>query len=88
MTLDKSFWDDVRLNGNNAYLTDAGAAALEILDLVTGQERRVLEYCQYITSWFPASAEGELIKLANRSYLYFHVDQLEVSPDAFCLYFR
>lgn len=88
ITLNESFWDDVRFNGDKAYLTDAGAAALGILDLRTGQQRRVLEYSQYTTSWFPASAEGELIKFANGSYLYFHVDQLEVSPDAFWLYFR
>lgn len=88
MTLVESLWDDVRFNGNTAYLTDAGAAAIGILDLTTGQQRRVLEYSQFTTSWFPASAEGIIRQFANGSYLYLHVDQLEVSPDGVWLYFR
>lgn len=87
-TLATTHWDDVRFNGNIAYLTDAGAAAIGILDLTTGQQRRVLEYSQFTTSWFPASAEGVIRQFANGSYMYFHVDQLEVSPDAAWLYFR
>lgn len=86
-TLVESLWDDVRFNGNMAYLTDAGAAAIGILDLTTGCQRRVLEYSQFTTSWFPASAEGVIRQFANWSYLYFHVDQLEVSPDGVWLYF-
>lgn len=87
-TLAESLWDDVRFNGNMAYLTDAGAAAIGILDLTTGQQRRVLEYSQFTTSWFPASAEGVIRKFANGSYQYLHVDQLEVSPDGVSLHFR
>lgn len=90
ITIAASHWDDLRFNkdGNVAYLTDAGGAAIGILDLTTGQLQRVLEYTQYTTSWFPASAEGIIRKFANGSYLYFHVDQLEVSPDGVWLYFR
>lgn len=87
-TLVETLWDDVRFNGNMAYLTDAGAAAIGILDLKTGEQRRVLEYSRFTTSWFPASAEGVIRQFANGSYLYFHVDQLEVSPDGVWLYFR
>lgn len=87
-TLAETAWDDVRFHGNIAYLTDAGAAAIGIVDLTTGEQRRVLEYSQFTTSWFPASAEGLIRQFANGSYLYFHVDQLEVSPDGVWLYFR
>jgi len=36
----KSFIDDVRVNGKHAYLADAGAPALLMLDLSTSQPRR------------------------------------------------
>ncbi len=38
-----SFVDDVRFNGGNAYLTDAGKPGLIVLDLASGRGRRVLE---------------------------------------------
>lgn len=90
ITTAASHWDDLRFNrdGVIAYLTDAGGAAIGILDLMSGQLQRVLEYTQYTTSWFPASAEGVIRTFSNGSYLYFHVDQLEVSPDGVWLYFR
>ncbi len=38
-----SYIDDVRFNGRHAYITDAGAPGLIVLDLQTGAVRRVLD---------------------------------------------
>jgi hypothetical protein len=38
-----SFVDDVRFNGPNAYLTDAGDPGLIVMNLETGEGRRVLD---------------------------------------------
>jgi hypothetical protein len=38
----RSYVDDIRFNGGRAVITDAGEAALIVLDLETGHSRRVL----------------------------------------------
>ncbi len=53
-----SFVDDVRFNGDLAYLTDAGRPALIVLDLTTGKSRRVLENHPSTVAGRPLMAEG------------------------------
>jgi hypothetical protein len=57
-TTDRSFIGDVRFNGQRAYVTDAGAPAIIVLDLQTGNARRVLERDKSTTAQRPISAEG------------------------------
>ena len=83
----KSFIDDVRFHGNRAYLTDAGAGAIIVLDLETGSGRRLLAGHESTTAQRPMTAEGSTL-LADREPVYIHADQLEVSPDGSTLYFQ
>lgn len=85
---DKSFVDDVRFNGPRAYLTDAGAPALVVLDLATGRGRRVLEGHPSVTAHRPISAEGRIVRGPDGAPVFVHADQLEVSPDGAWLYYQ
>jgi sugar lactone lactonase YvrE len=87
-TKPNSFVDDVRFNGDMAYLTDAGAPGLIVLDLTTGRQRRVLDNDVSVTARSPIEAEGEIIKDRNGKPVFIHADQLEVSPDGQYLYFQ
>jgi sugar lactone lactonase YvrE len=84
----KSFVDDVRFNGPRAYLTDAGAPALIVLDLAAGTGRRVLEGHASVTAARPISAEGRIVRGPDGKPVYVHADQLEVSPDGTWLYYQ
>ena len=54
-----TFIDDVRFNGGNAYLTDAGAPrTLVVLDIKSGKGRRVLEGHPSTVAQSPLVAEG------------------------------
>ncbi|EME82847.1 uncharacterized protein MYCFIDRAFT_80443 [Pseudocercospora fijiensis CIRAD86] len=87
-----SLLDDVRFNPatGKAYLTDAGSPGLIVLDLASGDSRRVLESYPGITQGAtPMSAEGQyIVQSANGESLFIHADQLEVSPDGKWLYFQ
>ncbi|MFE1603013.1 SMP-30/gluconolactonase/LRE family protein [Methylobacterium sp. ID0610] len=83
-----SFIDDVRFNGSLAYLTDAGAPALVVLDLATGRGRRVLEGHASVTAARPISAEGRIVRGPDGVPVLVHADQLEVSPDGAVLYYQ
>ncbi len=87
-TTDRSFIDDVRFNGNHAYITDAGDPAIIVLDLQTGSGRRVLEQDRSTTAQQPISAEGKVILGSDGKPVFVHADQLEVSPDGQWLYFQ
>ncbi len=76
-----SFVDDVRFNGGVAYLTDAGRPALIILDLATGQARRVLENHPSTVAGRPLMAEGRQLLDHQGKPVVVHADQLEVSID-------
>ena len=54
-----TFIDDVRFNGANAYLTDAGAPGLVVLDIASGKGRRVLEGHPSTVAQSPLMAEGK-----------------------------
>jgi hypothetical protein len=90
VTLAQSLLDDIRFNpkSGKAYLTDAGVPALIVLDIASGDARRVLEYDVSTRGNMPVSAEGRLVRGAGGSLLYAYADQLEVSPDAMWLYYQ
>lgn len=83
-----SFVDDVRFNGNLAYLTDAGRPALIVLDLTTGTARRVLENNDSTVAARPLMAEGRQLLDAKGRPIVVHADQLEVSGDGRWLYYQ
>jgi sugar lactone lactonase YvrE len=87
-TQETSYIDDVRFNASVGYLTDAGAPGLIVLDLVTGQSRRVLDGHPSTVDHRTMRADGEVLRGQDGSELRIHADQLEVSPDGRQLYFQ
>ncbi|UPJ67111.1 major royal jelly family protein [Bradyrhizobium sp. 191] len=83
-----SFVDDVRFNGGVAYLTDAGRPALIVLDLSSGQARRVLENHSSTVAVRPLIAEGRQLLDSDGRPVVVHADQLEVSGDGRWLYYQ
>lgn len=83
-----SFVDDVRFNGRHAYLTDAGRPGLIVLDLETGEGRRVLEGHSSTVAQSPLVAEGKALRDAKGDPVNVHADQLEVSPDGAWLFYQ
>ncbi|KAJ4245458.1 hypothetical protein NW762_013967 [Fusarium torreyae] len=81
--------DDVRFNGDHAYLSDT-VGALIVLDLATGEGRRVLENDPSALAFFPMSYNGSLVPGygAPGSTLSVGLDQIEVSPDGVYLYYQ
>lgn len=90
VTLANSLLDDVRFNPKTGkvYLTDAGVAALIVLDLASGEARRFLESDISTIGSMPISAEGHLLRSPDGSFQYIYADQLEVSPDAEWFYYQ
>lgn len=84
----KSFVDDVRFHGNLAYLTDAGQPGLIVLDLASGQARRVLDDVPSTTDTRPMFADGRLLVDKTGTQVRVHADQLELSPDGATLYYQ
>jgi len=90
VTLAQSLLDDIRFNpeSGKAYLTDAGVPALIVLDIASGEARRLLEDDVSTRGNMPVSAEGRLVRGAGGDFLYAYADQLEVSQDATWLYYQ
>ena len=84
----KSAIDDIRFNGRRAYITDAGAAGLIVLDLDTGQARRVLDGDRSTTAGRPAIVDGHILRGPDGKPAAINADQLEVTPDGTSLYFQ
>ncbi|MCP1237774.1 major royal jelly family protein [Gluconobacter kondonii] len=84
-----SYIDDIRFNGMHAYLTDAGKAALIVLDIKTGQARRVLDNDASTRARTdrPIVMDGHVLENGPHQPLLVNVDPLEVSPDGKWLYF-
>lgn len=84
-----SYVDDIRFNGAHAYLTDAGNPGLIVLDLATGQTRRVLD--GHPSTVAPADRPiivgGKRLEGPDGRPLRVHSDPLEVSPDGQYLYY-
>ncbi|KAK4575361.1 hypothetical protein LTR86_001215 [Recurvomyces mirabilis] len=89
-TLSSSLLDDVRFNpaSNKAYLTDAGAPAIIILDLCTGATVRVLVDDASTSAYMPVSAEGNLLHASGGMFEHIYADQHEVSPDGKYYYYQ
>ena len=83
-----SFVDDVRFNGDRAYLTDAGHPGLIVLDLVSGKGRRVLDGHPSTIAQTRLRAEGKDLRDAKGDPVNIHADQLEVSPDGKWFYYQ
>ncbi|KAJ5627464.1 major royal jelly protein [Penicillium herquei] len=88
LTHTASLLDDIRFNGNEAYLTDAGVGSLIALDLVTGHGRRLLQHVPATVGYMPTSGEGYLMRNSTNGFNFIHADQLEVSPDGKWLHFQ
>lgn len=84
----RSFVDDVRFNGDYAYLTDAGRPGLIILHLTDGTMHRALDEDPSTTALRPIFAAGHAAITDKGKLFYFHADQLEVTPDGKTLYFE
>lgn len=84
----KSFVDDVRFNGKHAYLTDAGRPAIIVLDLETGNARRILENHPSTVAHRPLTAEGKQLRDSEGKPIIIHADQLEVSADGKWLFYQ
>ena len=83
-----SFIDDIRFNGPNLYITDAGDPALIVMDLANGKGRRVLEHDRSTTASRPQYADGNVMLKLDGKPAELHADQLEVSPDGKTFYFQ
>ncbi|WP_244298387.1 major royal jelly family protein [Micromonospora cremea] len=82
-----SYVDDVRFHDGVAYLTDAGSPGLIVLDLDSGQVRRVLDG-HPSTVGGPLVADGRPLRDPDGGAVHVHTDQLEVSPDGRWLYYQ
>ena len=84
-----SYVDDIRFNGDHAYLTDAGTpGGIIVLDLRSGQVRRVLDNDPSTVAQTAQTAEGRPLADAQGRPVGFNADQLEVSPDGRWFYYQ
>ncbi|AKT42962.1 SMP-30/gluconolactonase/LRE family protein [Chondromyces crocatus] len=85
----RSYVDDLRFHGRNAYLTDAGQPGLIVLDIDTGDARRVLDGTPFTTASEdrPIVVDGQVLRAPDGKPLRVHADPLEVSPDGQWFYF-
>ncbi len=80
--------DDVRFNGDHAYLTDAGWPGLIVVHMPDGSMKRMVSDQPSPTAQKPLFAEGRQLQSKDGKPVYFHADQLEVSPDGATLYWQ
>ncbi|MGO4330645.1 SMP-30/gluconolactonase/LRE family protein [Cupriavidus sp. 2TAF22] len=95
-----SYFNDIRFNGNTAYISDAAAIhpAVVVLDLASGKMHRTLEdHPSTVAAHAMIADGGRVITLKDpipdstgkpTSSKYVNIDQLEVSPDGKWLYFQ
>ena len=84
----KSLITQVRFNDGHAYLADAGAPGLIVLDLAGGGARRVLDGDPSTTGQRPITVDGETLKGPDNKPMTVHADMLEVTPDGKYLYYQ
>lgn len=83
-----SYLDDVRFNGDFAYITDPGAVGLVVLNLKSGKSWRVLDNHPLSVDHQPIYADGKKLILRDGREKRVGLDQLEVSPDGKWLYYQ
>lgn len=84
----KSRLADFCLRGSTAYIADAGAPGLIVLDLATGVARRVLDGDPSMTARRPVMADGETLRGADGKPVMNDVDDLDLSPGGRFLYYQ
>ncbi|GJE54518.1 MULTISPECIES: SMP-30/gluconolactonase/LRE family protein [Methylobacterium] len=85
---EKSFVDDFRFNGRKVYLTDAGQPGLIVLDLDSGETRRVLDGHVSTIAQRPLTGENKVLLDPKGKPIAVHADQIEVSPDGKTFYYQ
>ena len=88
VTNDKSFIDDIRFHGSLGYITDAGSPGVIVIDLKTGDARRVLDGDPSMTAQRILTADSHTMHGPNGRPVKIHADQLEVSPDGKFFYYQ
>lgn len=83
-----SYLDDVRFNGDFAYITDPGAVGLVVLNLKSGKSWRVLDNHPLSIDHQPIYADGKKLILRDGREKRVGLDQLEVSQDGKWLYYQ
>lgn len=85
----RSYIDDIRFNGPNAYLTDAGNPGLVVFNLLTGSMRRVLD--GHPSTIAPEGRDiilsGKVLRTGDGQPVRVHADPMEVSPDGKYFYY-
>ncbi len=89
IALPGSYVDDVRFHGDFAYLTDAGRPGIIVVNLKTGDMRRVLENIPATTARDdrPIVLDGAVLNGPDGKPLRVNTDPMEVSPDGAWFYF-
>lgn len=84
-----SYVDDVRFQGDYAFLTDAGNAGIIVLDLRNGDAKRVLDGHHSVVAGSNREIvlSGRTVKTPGGNPLRVNADPLEISPDGEWLYF-
>ncbi|WP_136923855.1 L-dopachrome tautomerase-related protein [Polyangium aurulentum] len=85
-----SYIDDIRFGKKSAYLTDAGAPGLVVLDLATGKARRVLDGHSSVKARADRDvrvAGGAVVRSPSGEPLRVHADPLELSADGAWLHY-
>lgn len=84
----KSILNAIAIYGNHAYLADSGQPALIVLDLKTGEARRILENSFTLYSRKAIIINHQLIRPDSDMNSQFSVNQLAISPDGKSLYYQ
>lgn len=95
----KSLLTAISIHGNHAYIADAGAPALIVMNLETGSGRRVLENSATLYARQAVIVDGKIIKPASDNsvlpnttqealFSLLNVNQLAISPDGRWLYYQ
>ncbi|TDG22967.1 hypothetical protein EYW47_16270 [Paraburkholderia silviterrae] len=84
-----TYIDDIRIHGRHAYMTDAGAGAIMVLDLDDGSVRRRFDG-EAFTKALPDArivVNAKVLKMRDGTPLKVNADDLELSADGKYFYF-
>lgn len=84
-----TYVDDIRINGNHAYLTDAGEGAILVLNLDDGSVRRRFDGMSFARARAQDTivVNGKVLTAGDGQPLKVNADPLELSPDGRTFYF-